>query len=124
MTYSTFAQKKATVEITKRNKGKTETIVQDIIIEERQEVDEILREMGLLDDLNDLNDLEEGQTLEINIRKIDGENTEDFDIKIHEDLAPRAFLGVTMEEESWNTENGQGVRIKSVIQGTAAEQAV
>ena len=120
LTYSSFAQKKATVEVTKRNDGKTETIVQDIIIEEGKDVDEILREMGLLDDLNQL---EEGQTLEINIRKFDDENMEDYDIRIHENRAPAAFLGVTMEEEQWSNENIQGVRIRSIIEGSAAEAA-
>ncbi|MGB1031559.1 MAG: PDZ domain-containing protein, partial [Flavobacteriales bacterium] len=96
------------------------TIVQDIIIEEGKDVDEILREMGLLDDLNQL---EEGQTLEINIRKIDDESTQDYDIRIHENRAPSAFLGVTMEEEQWSNENSQGVRIRSVIEGSAAETA-
>jgi len=121
LTYSGFSQKKATVEVTKRNNGRTETIVQDITIEEGKDVDEILREMGLLDDLNQL---EEGQTLEINIRKIDDENTQDYDIRIHENRAPKAFLGVTMEEQHWENENDQqrGVKIKSVIAGSAAEE--
>ena len=77
--------------------------------------------MGLLDDLNQLG---EGQTLEINIRKIDsGDTTQDYDIHFYDMQEGRAFLGVTLENVFDDRGETRGARIVSIIENTAAEQA-
>ncbi|NQX93276.1 MAG: PDZ domain-containing protein, partial [Flavobacteriales bacterium] len=112
-------QKKATLEITKRQNGRTETIVEEIEIEEGQDVDQIFKEMGLLDDLNDLS---EGQTLEINIRKSDDFDSDNYDISFFDVRESRGFLGVTLENQYDENGEWEAVRINSIIENTAAEE--
>ena len=115
------AQKKATVEIIKRDNGKTEIIIQEIEIDAGKDVDEILKEMGLLDDLNQLG---EGQTLEINIRQIESADTnQGYDIRFYDMEQERAYLGVTLESVFDDHGETRGARIVSIVEGTAAEQA-
>jgi type II secretory pathway component PulC len=134
-----FSQSKAQIHIKRNQDGVQSEETRDVLLEEGQDIQEILIQMGVLDELGQL---KSGQELEIRIDKTEGaeslENLELFFAPLPPDMpelpdfamAPpmenRPFLGVMLKQNS-NTNNGdetsEGVFVSEVIAGTAAEKA-
>lgn len=118
------SERKVKVNITTKENGKTETIKKEFTLEDGQDLNEILREMGVLQEVNDM---EGGQTMEINvIKKEDLEVLEDMEIGMFmEKFAhcgePKPFLGVYVESSS--DDEVKGAYVNSIIDGTAAAES-
>ncbi len=120
MTYGQNQQ--ATIKIEKSENGETTIIEKEVELTDGKDINEILQELGVLDDLGNL---KEGQSFEINVKKIDRDNV-DQDIKIEYfdfpdfdiELESKAFLGVMLSQN----EEGNGVFVQEVIEGTQAEK--
>lgn len=113
---------KAKIKIEKTKDGETTIIEKEIDLDEGADIDSILEELGVLDDLGNVKD---GQSFEINILKKDGlDATDDITIEYFEQPnfnflnETKAFLGVMLADHE-----GTGVRISSIIEGTKAEEA-
>ncbi len=113
---------RAKIKIEKTKDGQTTVIEKEVDLEEAQDIDSILEELGVLDELGNVMD---GQSFQINIIKKDGlDSTDDITIEYFETPnfnflnETKAFLGVMLAEH-----NGEGVRITSIIEGTKAEEA-
>jgi len=128
------AQNKAHIHIKKNQNGVKSEETREIMLEEGQEIQEILLEMGILDEFGQL---KPGQDIEIRIDKSNEldelENIELFlspqsEVWALPEFAPvpemenRPFLGVMLRENNQG-EEGSGVVITEVIEGTAAEKA-
>lgn len=120
----TYAQnQQATIKIEKSKDGETTIIEKNIELKDGQDMNSILQELGVLDDIGNLKD---GQSFEINFNKSSGLDI-DQDIKIEYfdmpefsfELESKAFLGVMLSEIS----EGIGVLVQDVIEGTQAEKA-
>ncbi len=135
-----FAQSKAQIHIKKINQdGVQSEETRDIFLEEGQNIQDVLIEMGVLDNLGQL---KSGQELEIRIDKSQGEdnleNLELFFSPPGSEMPPlpgfapappmenRPFLGVMLrqnvEDENGNKTSTE-VIISEVIEGAAAEKA-
>ena len=131
------AQNKAQIHIKRNQNGVKSEETREVVIDGDQSIQEILREMGVLDDLGEL---KEGQQIEIRIDKQDGEDQIDnielfFDPRVLDmpalpefapapPMEPRPFLGVMLKEERTGDEKtSEGVVVTEVIEGTAAEKA-
>ncbi len=134
-----IAQSKAQIHIKRNQDGVQSEETRDILLEEGQNIQDVLIQMGVLDDLGQL---KSGQELEIRIDKSQGdnnlENLELFFTPPGPEMPPlpgfapappmenRPFLGVMLrqnvEDENGNSTNS-GVIISEVIDGTAAEKA-
>jgi len=122
-TLSYAQNQEATIKIEKSENGETVIIQKKIELTDGQDINSILQELGVLDDLGNL---KEGQSFEINVKKKDGINA-DEDIKIEYFDIPelnfgfesKAFLGVMLAD---NEENS-GVLISDVIEDTQASNA-
>lgn len=120
----TFSQnEQATIKIEKYKDGETTIIEKNIELKDGQDINSILQELEVLDDLGNLKD---GQSFEVNVKKSSGLDI-DQDIKIEYfdmpefsfELESKAFLGVMLSEIS----EGNGVLVQDVIEGTQAEKA-
>lgn len=115
---------KAKVQIRKSVDGQEETFTEEFDLEEGQDIQDVLRELGLLDEFGQLRD---GQSFEITIRKMD-ENGSDQDVNVlfapSEKSDNGAFLGVYLRDKNGGGDEATaGVLITGVIEGTAAESA-
>ncbi len=113
----------AVIKIEKSENGETVVIEKNIELEDGQDLNSVLEELGVLDELGNL---KEGQSFEINVIKKSGPDTDqdikieyfdtpDFDFK----LESKAFLGVMLAENH----DGEGVRIEEVIENTQAAKS-
>lgn len=118
-----FSQsQQATIKIEKTENGETTVIEKNIELSDGQDINSILQELGVLDELGNLR---EGQSFEINVKKIDGPNVDQditieyFDVPhFNFELESKAFLGVILSENN----EGNGVIVKDVIEDTQAEK--
>lgn len=138
---SAFAQTKAKIYIKKSENGKVSEETHEVDIKEGQDIETILREMGILDEFGQL---KEGQSFSINIDKFEGDDNQNINMLVMPPMppmpplppdAPNApewfpenmpFLGVMLKEnndEVNDSGNAPGVLISEVIEGTAAETA-
>jgi len=124
------SKRKVQVNVTTTENGKTTTVKKEIILEEGEDVEMILKDLGVMENVGDISN---GQVIEINItRKEDNEvlndmeiglflNGEDFRIFNCEEGEPRPFLGVYVESHS--SDDGseiRGAEITGIIDGGAA----
>ncbi|MBX7052878.1 MAG: PDZ domain-containing protein [Flavobacteriales bacterium] len=131
------AQNKAQIHVKRNQNGVKSEETREVVIESDQSIQEILKEMGVLDELGEL---KEGQQIEIRIDKqddLDGiDNIELFfdpqglAIPPLPEFAPappmsaRPFLGVMLKEEiNGEGSDETGVVITEVIEGTAASKS-
>ena len=138
-------EKKVTIKISTSDQGNTEETTTEISLEGISDIEDLLRELELLDEIDIAKD---GERLEISIKKYD-DNTLGREIEVEldrlgEDLedhfeniewmtegkeVKRAFLGVYVrsvtEEEATELglEEGVGAAVKEPIEGTAAYKA-
>lgn len=137
ITSDLFAQNKAQIHIKRNQNGVKSEETREIIISDDKSIQDILTEMGVLNELGELTD---GQQIEIRIDKQDGldeiDNIELFfspesfpvpplpEFAPAPPMAPRPFLGVMLKEESKDEPTASsGVTITEVVEGTAAERA-
>lgn len=119
-----YAQtQEATIKIEKSENGETVIVQKKIEISDGQDINSILQELGVLDELGNL---KEGQSFEINVKKKDGINADEdirieyFDIpELNFGFESRAYLGVMLAE----TNEGDGILISDVIEDTQASRA-
>lgn len=114
---------KAKVKIKKSENGTTEESYEEYDLTEGQDIEDILRQLDLLDEFGQLKD---GQAFEISIKKLEGEDElQNYDISFYpEGHEFRAFLGVMLKENRSNGETEiEGALITEVYEGTAAEAA-
>lgn len=110
---------KATIQIRKNVNGQQETVTEEIVLDEGQTIEDILQELGLLDEFGQLLD---GQAFEISIRKTDvSGGTQDIDLLFspQAEMNQQAFLGVYLREASGEHD---GALITSIIVDTSAEE--
>jgi len=135
-----FAQGKAKVTITRQVDGKSTSETREIDLNENQDIQLLLEEMGVM---NEFGQLKEGQQFEINVQKSQGaaqdESRRIFIFPDGSDTSPRmpemgrfdieacseskAYLGVMMKDVSISSQGIQAARITEVIAGTPAEEA-
>ena len=130
VSYSLLAQSsgKAKVQIKKNENGATEEYTQEFELEDGQDIQDILRELDLLDEFGQLKD---GEAFEINIRKLDGEDElKNYDISFFPEEAGQPFLGVRLKEvhqemdfEGSSESIQPGAYVTEIIDGTGAEVA-
>jgi len=120
----TYGQnQQAIIKIEKSENGETTIIEKNIKLSAGQDINSILKELGVLDELGNL---KEGQSFEINLKKLNGLDI-DQDIKIEYfdmpefdfELESKAFLGVMLTE----LPEKSGVLIQDVIEDSQAEKA-
>ncbi len=124
------SQRKVQVNITTTENGKTTIIKKEITLENGEDVEMILKDLGVLENVGDISS---GQVIEINIiRKEDNDVLKDMEIGLFmddhkfrffncNDGEPRPFLGVYVESHS--SHNGseiKGAEITGIIEGEAA----
>lgn len=112
---------KAKVKIKKSENGATEESYEEFDLTEGQDIEDILRQLDLLDEFGQLRD---GQAFEISIKKLEGEDElQNYDISFYpEGHEFRAFLGVMLKENhNDNEEVIEGAVVSEVYEGTAAE---
>lgn len=130
-----YSQSKAQIHIRKNQNGVQSDETKEIILKDGQKIEDILIEMGVLDELGQL---QLGQELEIRIDKSEGlENLQNLELHLPPlpplpEFAPappmenRPFLGVMLMENS-ETDNDKnkssGAVVSEVIAGSAAEKA-
>ena len=124
MYYITYGQnQQAIIKIEKSENGETTIIEKKIKLSAGQDINSILKELGVLDELGNL---KEGQSFEINLKKLNGLDI-DQEIKIEYfdmpefdfELESKAFLGVMLTE----LPEKNGVLIQDVIEGSQAEKS-
>ncbi len=134
-----FAQNKAQIHVKKNQNGVQSEETREIILSENQNIQDLLIELGILDQLGNLH---EGQELEIKIEKSQGEgNNQQLELMFGPaprannslpDFAPapamekKPFLGVMLREnkQEIKTKSGaKGVVITEIVEGTSAEKA-
>lgn len=136
---ASLAQGKAKIYIKKNTNGTVTEETREIIINEGEDIQKILKDAGVL---NGFGELQPGQEFEINIDKLDLDSSS---ANLHFFFSPdapmtmmppppappaplekRPFLGV-MLNQNYNMDNGSdvkpGARVTEVIEGTAAQQA-
>ena len=109
---------KATIQIKKNVNGQQETVTEEIVLDEGQTIEDILQELGLLDEFGQLLD---GQAFEISIRKTDvSGGTQDIELLFSptQEMNQEAFLGVYLREAGEDTD---GALVTSIIEDTSAE---
>ncbi|MFK7756250.1 MAG: PDZ domain-containing protein [Flavobacteriales bacterium] len=119
-----YAQtQEATIKIEKSENGETVIVQKKIELTDGQDINSILQELGVLDELGNL---KEGQSFEINVKKKDGINTDEdirieyFDVpELNFGFESKAYLGVMLS----NNDEGEGVLIGEVIEDTQAAKA-
>jgi membrane-associated protease RseP (regulator of RpoE activity) len=133
---ASIAQGKAKIYIKKNTNGTVTEETREIIINEGEDIQKILKEAGVL---NGFGELQPGQEFEINIDKLDLDSSSstlhfffspDAPIEMMPPppapLEKRPFLGV-MLNQNYNMDNGRdvkpGARVTEVIEGTAAQEA-
>lgn len=120
-----FAQSstKAKVQIRKNVNGQEEIFTEEFDLEEGQDIQDILRELDLLDEFGQL---KEGQAFEISIKKMDvnGEN-QDVNLLFSPPDAGmnQAFFGVYLQNITDENSAFEGAEVSSVIEGTKADEA-
>lgn len=131
---SVLAQSKAQIHIRKNQNGTVSEETREVPMKDGQTIQEILLEMGVLDEFGQL---KEGQELEINIDKTGGAD-EDETLQFYyfqdtpgapalPEFAPagpmeaRPFLGVMLRES--NDNEPKGAYVTEVVEGSAAETA-
>lgn len=115
---SLIAQDKATIKIRKEVDGKVEVIEKEIILGNDGDINELLKE---LDILRDAPSLQNGQSYEIIVRRLDDPAVES--IAMVNKGAEKAFLGVMLTSPEKKGLDVSGAYIKEVIPGTGAEDA-
>jgi len=136
-TSSTWAQGKAKVYIKKNINGQVQEETREIQLIGGEDIDAILRELGLVDAIGQL---KPGQEFEIKIDKTspDGgrENLNLFfapdapamsgtfspRLAMPPSMAPQPFLGVMLRDEMGEENEMEGVWISDVVEGSVAEQ--
>lgn len=117
-------QGKAKVQIKKSENGSTEEYSEEFDLQDGQDIQDILRELDLLDEFGQLKD---GQAFEINIRKLDGEEElQNYDIQFYPErqswVDAKPMLGVMLKDA--HEDGGQtGAEVTEIIEGTGAEAA-
>lgn len=128
------AQNKAQIQIRKNQNGVLSEEKREIELEEGQNIEDVLRQMGILDEFGQL---KPGQELQIRIDKSgDLEDFEDFELMLTPPDAPdawnlpefapmppmenRPFLGVMLKQ---NEEGKKGVLVTETVAGSSAESA-
>jgi len=114
---------KAIIKIEKNNNGEVTIIEEEVTLNDGQDINSILQELGVLDELGNL---KEGQSFEINISKTEYPDINN-DIKIEYfdypeldfELESKAYLGVMLTD----LQDQNGVLISDIISGTAADDA-
>jgi PDZ domain/Secretion system C-terminal sorting domain len=129
-----WAQSKAHIYIKKNQNGEMVEETREFEIAEGQDIETILKEMGVLDEFGKLKD---GQSFQITIDKFEnGARSQDFQLRYMPGEPLRSmppiegfalqsdqpFLGVMLKEVQGD-EASTGVMISEVIEGTAAETA-
>lgn len=119
--------RKVTINITTKEGGKTTITKKVIDLEDGEDVEKILEELGILGEVGDIS---EGQVIEINIiRKEDNDVLKDMEfglfmndhkMKFFECDESRPFLGVYVESN--DSDEIQGALITGVIDGSAAAE--
>jgi len=119
--------RKVTINITTKENGKTTITKKVIDLEDGEDVEKILEELGIMSEVGDIS---EGQVIEINItRKEDNDVLKDMEFGLYmndhkikffdcEEGEPRPFLGVYVESN--DSDETKGALITGVIDGSAA----
>lgn len=118
-------ERKVSVDIEVEENGETRTVKKDFILREGQSLEEALKELGIMDELGEI---ESDERLEIDIRRfLDDSDIGNMQIRffnddgngmVFGDCGPKPFLGVYMG----NSEE-EGAAITKVVEGSAAESA-
>ncbi|MFT5183698.1 MAG: membrane-associated protease RseP (regulator of RpoE activity) [Flavobacteriales bacterium] len=114
---------KAKVKIKKSENGEIEESYEEFDLTEGQDIEDILRQLDLLDEFGQLRD---GQAFEIIIKKLEGDDElQNYDISFYpEGHEFKAFLGVMLKENhNDNEEVIEGALVTEVYEGTAAESS-
>lgn len=117
-------ERKVKVNITTKENGETTTVRKEFTLKEGEDVNAILKELGVLEEVGEISN---GQVMEINvIRKEDSDILQDMEIGMFmESIAdcgePKPFLGVYVQNHE--SDNGEGAFINSIIEGTAASES-
>lgn len=119
------SQGKAKVQIKKSENGSTEEYSEEFELKDGQDIQDILRELNLLDEFGQLKD---GQAFEINIRKFEGEEElQKYDIQFYPErkswMDAKPMLGVMLREANSEEGGDAGAQVTEVIDGTAAQTA-
>ena len=115
---SLCAQDKATIKIRKEVNGKVEVIEKEVLLNDNGDINELLKE---LDILREAPSLQNGQSYEITVRRLDDGSAESLELTLNEN--ERAFLGVMLSSPADKGLDIEGAYVKRVILGTAAEDA-
>jgi PDZ domain-containing secreted protein len=115
---SLIAQDKATIKIRKEVDGKVEVIEKEIVLGNDGDINELLKE---LDILREAPSLQNGQSYEIIVRRLDDPAIES--IEVVNKGVEKAFLGVMLTSPEKRGLDVSGAYIKDVIPGTGAEDA-
>lgn len=132
--FDAIAQSKATITIKKKLNGVVTEETQNIVLEEGRNIQDVLSEMGVLDEFGNL---KEGQQFEIKIDKFSAGDNSSLNLSIAPDLnmfAPsfgqptveqRPFLGVLLMEqiEFKEIQEIKHVKVSAVEPGSSAEKA-
>lgn len=126
-TTALFAQStgKAKVNIKKFEEGSSEEYTEEFELMEGQDIQDILRELDLLDEFGQL---KEGQAFEINIRKLDGEEEiKSYDLEFYPErnswFDQKPMLGVMLRDADHEMESQPGAYITEIIDDTGAQAA-
>ncbi len=115
---SLCAQDKATIKTRKEVNGKVEVIEKEVLLNDNGDINELLKE---LDILREAPSLQNGQSYEITVRRLDDGSAESLELTLNEN--ERAFLGVMLSSPADKGLDIEGAYVKRVILGTAAEDA-
>jgi len=115
--------RKVSVDIEVEENGETKTIKKEFILRDGQSLDEALKELGILDELGNI---ESDERLEIDIRRILEDAEKDIQLRFYNqdgngmlfgDAGTKPQLGVHLDS------NDDGACITKVVAGSAAEEA-
>ena len=130
-TGSLVAQNKARITITRESEGRTTVETREIELSDGQEIESILRELGVM---NEMGELQSGQRFEIQMEK-SLENTPQGSNRItieppaipFSSLPPaterQAWLGITMRDALIPGKDEKAVRITEIVPGSPADSA-
>lgn len=130
---ASICQSKARITITREQNGQTQVESREFILEEGQDIDGLLREMGVM---NEFGELRPGQRFEIQMEKSEGGtpdllNRFEINPRVFEGSpfgqSPRkerqAYLGVTVKDALVPGKTDKAARITEVAEGSPAAKA-